>query len=224
LLIRAVIIISILLSSVLLNGVSAKAQTFYTLNLDGCTGTCGTPPFGTVEVQAKSSTAVMVTLTLTQPGEQIVEIIDTGAHYAFTFNLSNVTGTPTITNLSSPTFFAVAAPPGPFTQPNFGAFSNAIDCPGCGPGASNPNNPKILSFLVTDPSGLTPANFTSNGSAFFTADILGNNGKTGAVGTKMPNAPATAPDPANMALFGTGLIVIGAFVRKRLGWHHEPLR
>jgi hypothetical protein len=210
---RILLLSALLVGSALFGGLSAQAQTFYSLNLDACTGTCGTAPFGTVEVQAESSTTVKVTLTLTKPGELI---IDTGAHYAFTFNLTGVSGTPNITNLSPTAVLAVATPPGPFTQPGFGAFSNALICTICGSGASNKSgmDPTTFSFLVTDLSGLTPANFTSNGSAVFTADILGNNGKTGAVGTNV--GVLTTPEPASMALFGTGLLAIGAFVRRRL--------
>jgi len=208
---KRILLLSALVGSALLCGLPAQGQTFYSLNLDACTGTCGTGPFGTVEVQTESSTTVKVTLTLTKPGELI---IDTGAHYAFTFNLTGVSGTPTITSLSPTGVLAVATPPGPFTQPGFGSFSDALICTVCGSGASNKSgmDPTSFSFLVTDSSGLTPANFTSNGSAVFTADILGNNGLTGAVGANV----ATTPEPASMALFGTGLVAIGAFMRRRL--------
>src|ERR1700727_3834906 len=121
---RILLLSTLAVGSVLLGGLSARGQTFYPLNLDACSGTCGTAPFGTVEVQAKSGTSVEVTLTLanTTPGELI---IDTGSHYAFTFNITGVTGTPTISIISPTGVLAVAAPPGPFTQPGFGDFSNA---------------------------------------------------------------------------------------------------
>jgi hypothetical protein len=63
-------------------------------------------------------------------------------------------------------------------------------------------------------SGLTPVSFMSNGSAFFTADILsGTTGKTGPVGA--PGPGSITPEPGTFALFGTGLLVFGGIIRRR---------
>ena len=42
-----------------------------------------------------------------------------------------------------------------------GDFGYSIDCPGCGPGASNAK-PGPLTFTVSKPGGLTPAAFIAN--------------------------------------------------------------
>ena len=46
----------------------AYASTIFTLNVDNCTGTCGTPPFGTVALDQVDPQTVLVSLTLESGG------------------------------------------------------------------------------------------------------------------------------------------------------------
>jgi PEP-CTERM motif-containing protein len=190
-----------LVVSALWGASAAHAQTFYNLTVDDCSGGCGTSPFGTVELQ-QGTDSVLVTVKLLN-GDQF---INSGLH-AFTFDVG---GAATIA-VSTTGFTADAPPPsGPYHQDGFGDFPYAIECgTACGPGGSSPGGSTLI-FTVNE-AGLTVSSFVSNGSAFFTADILGTTGHTGPVG-----AIAATPEPASMLLFGTGLLAIGTVVRRRL--------
>jgi hypothetical protein len=197
---RGLAVTGMLVVLALWGALAAHAQTFYNLTVDNCSGGCGTSPFGQVELQQDGTNSVLVTATLFN-GDQFV---NTGLH-AFTFDVG---GTATIA-VSTTGFTADAPPPsGPYHQDGFGDFPYAIECTGCGSGGSSPLAGP-LSFIVTE-TGLTVNSFVSNGSAFFTADILGTTGNTGPVG-----AIAATPEPASMLLFGTGLLAIGSMVRRR---------
>jgi hypothetical protein len=164
-----------------------------------------------VDLHQTGGNSVLVTATLFN-GDKF---IDTGAHHTFTFD---VAGAATITGVTSG-YTADAA--GSYSQPGFrGTFPYAIECTGCGPGASSPVG-GTLSFTVTESSGLNEASFISNGSAFFTADILGNNSNTGAVGAPGP-ALTIVPEPATITLLGTGLLaLIGAWKWWNQKWSRE---
>jgi hypothetical protein len=201
---RALAATGMLVVLALLSASAAHAQTFFQLTTDACTGTCGTSPFGQVELQQDGTNSVHVTVTLFNGDE----LIDTGAHQTFTFDVG---GTPMITMVTAG-YTADAA--GSYSQPGFGGtFPYAIECTGCGHGGSSPEG-GTLSFIVTESGGLSVANFISDGSAFFTADIIGNNGGTGAVGA--PGPGSITPEPRSLLLFGTGLLLIGVTLRRRL--------
>jgi len=89
----------------------AHADSIFTLTLDGCTGTCGTAPFGTIQLVQTTPTLVTVTETLSA-GERFA---GTGAGDALEFN---VLGPITINVLTSG--FAIG--PGPDSASTFGTF------------------------------------------------------------------------------------------------------
>lgn len=198
------------LSAALL-AVSAQAATItYTLNQDGCSGTCGTSPFGTITLTdtGVGSTTVTVTETL-KAGERFA---GTGAGDALEFNVDKAI---TIGNISAG--FGIG--PAPDTASTFGTFLYSIACTSCSGGnAGNPTGP--LTFTVTNAGGLTINDFIANaGGYFFSSDIFGTNGNTGNVaamsGTTGGGSPTPEPGTILLSLAGMGLIGLSS-VRKRV--------
>jgi hypothetical protein len=101
----------------------------------------------------------------------------------------------------------------------YGSFSNGIDCPGCGPGASNAYGGP-LSFTVM---GVSVANFVGNsskGSYLFAADVIGPNGGTGSIaGNQIREISSAVPEPSTwaMMLVGFGGLGLAAMRRRRAG-------
>jgi len=202
--------------------VIAQAQTTFTLNVDGCDGGCGgTVPYATVTLTQEGSN-VIVTETLNPTYTK--GFVATGAGRSLEFN---ITGDPIITIIANPgltsgfTIGTGTSPgvfevgPAPAHVSTFGTFDYSVSCivpSGCGHGASHPDMGP-LSFVV---KGVTINDFTANGGGFFFAsDLQGVNGNTGNIANKTAGVALVTPEPASMLLFGSGLLALGAVLRRR---------
>jgi hypothetical protein len=178
---------------------SAQASVLnFTLNQDGCTGTCGTGPFGNITLTDNGSGGVTVLLTLAAG----MRFAGGGAGDALEFNAIGP-----ISNINNTTDFAVG--PAPNTASVFGTFLESIVCTTCQGGQAG-NSPGPLSFTV---GNVNVNSFVANaGGYFFASDIVGNNGNTGNVAAKGPSS--SVPEPISLSLVGGGLLALGLF-RKR---------
>ena len=191
--------------TLLITGIAApaSASTIFTLNQDGCSGTCGSAPYGTVSLDQTSSNTVTVTLALAS-GERFA---GTGAGQALEFNIQDAA--PMFSNITSG--FSIG--PAPATASAFGSFLQSVTCTDCQGGkSSNPVGP--LTFTVTSASGIQVDDFVANSDGyFFASDIVGANGKTGNVGAE--GGVSATPEPASLALLGLGVSGVAVF-RKRV--------
>lgn len=185
----------------------AKSSSVFTLDQDGCTGTCGTGPFGTITLIQDTSTSVSVTLDLAASER----FAGTGAGDALEFNVSGFSGTLKITNLSPSTGFSTG---GADSASTFGSFLDSVICTVCQGGkSSNPAGPLSFEVSSTGAGGVTLADFIANtGGYYFASDIVGNNGKTGNVATRsfafLSPPPPSVPEPVSIGLVGVGLLAL----------------
>jgi PEP-CTERM motif len=185
----------------------AKADTVFTLNIDGCSGAgCGAGPYGTIDLSQVGSN-VNVTVTL-NPG---YVFISSGAGDALEFN-----ATGTITNISAG--FGVG--PAPDHASVFGTFLESVTCTGCGSGGSAPL-PGPLTFTVNN---VTIADFIANSDGNYFASDIGQLSTgdvlpviaTGNVGAGGGTSPSPVPEPSSLLLLGTGLVLLAGFCKARL--------
>jgi hypothetical protein len=186
------------------------ADVAYYLTTDGCTGTCGTGPYGTIDLSQTNANMVTVGFSLA-PG---VTFANTGAGAALAFEVSGPAPVITILPTSSPSASDYTA--GSAVKASaFGNFDLSIFCTGCKNGGSTSNPAGPIDFTVSRSTGLSVNDFVSSldnkgnptGFYFFASDIMGTNGKTGNVAALA--GTSVTPEPTyELLLIG----MIGAVV------------
>jgi hypothetical protein len=184
-------------------------------------------------------------ITLTQDGANSVDVgvdllpgygfVNTGGpHTPFAFNLTgtgalSISFTTPLDGIYASGVFSLNTAGGDDTP--YGTFGIAIDSSADG-GSANGYFGDLL-FTLTRVGGLDTNNFVRNsdndpivGGSYFAADIsdgLNTGAQAWAILTACTEncggggvGPAPVPEPATLALFGTGLITIGALRRRRL--------
>jgi hypothetical protein len=201
---------------------TARADS-YALNIDACSGGCGTGTLATVDVTQFAVNQVKLQVTFTTPTSMFVKT-GAGDDMAFAFNIA---GNPTIAlvgSITSGTPTAVLALIStnvgtPMTNSNFGDFGYAVWCPACGNGSAGGFLGPLT--FVLQATGLTPASFAtpSTGSAalgnqFFAVDMLG--ATTGNTGVVAGSARVPVPEPSSLITVGFSVLLLGFGIRKSL--------
>lgn len=198
----------ILFQAVLLVGGSiSTAQAFvsatqgFTLTAEGCSGDCGTAPWGTVTVSqdASNSSAIDIGLALNNPYR--IHATANANHPAFAFNLA---GSPAVT-LSLPSGFSWSS--SAHAVAPFGSFGYSVSCDAACANGYNANNPQFLSLVVTPSTGvLTLSSIVANASGYyFSTDVANTNGQTGNIASNAVSGPTgSVPEPGIVALMAIG--------------------
>jgi hypothetical protein len=197
--------------SVLTLAPSAKASVCtttdctYTFNATGVSQ-FGAGPYGTVELTLSGS-AIDFSIDLATG----FHLIDNGAHEAFTFN-DTLSGAVTMSAFSD-SIYSQESGAGPFGNPGYGSFSDAVKSTCTNGGGCGDNT---LTFAVSRVGGFTDINqlVASNGTAYFASDVSNANGNTGAIAVTGVSITTVTPEPVSSALVATGLISL-FFLRRR---------
>jgi len=193
-------------SALVLGAAGAASATQYILAYTN-EAQFGSGPFGTVDVTG-TSTDLHFEINVA-PGF----IVDTGAHYAVTMNLSG-------------TGFALVGAPGftlepgsSFSNAPFGGFNIALNCTtACGNGSNAPHPVSPFTFDITGTGlGVLAANnfLDSNQVSHpinFAVDVVRGDGITAVVGGGLGGA---VPEPATWGLMILGFGGAGAALRSR---------
>src|SRR5262245_12525645 len=185
---------------------SASAITFQ-LTSDHCTGGCGTPPFGTVDVtQVGANVGITVTLAA---GYQYAQ---TGAAdgQLFKFNGTGVALTDIVVGAHVP---ALAAATGALNGDGTGNFTFGINCPTCGNGPAGFGG--AISFTVNN-STIADVTAGNNLGNIFVADVLAPNGNTGPVDVHAVPGPVVGAGLPGLVMACGGLVALGRRRRRQV--------
>jgi PEP-CTERM motif len=181
-------------------------------------GSFGAGAYGSVTLeQISGDVSVMVSL------RSDLNFVDTGeSHAPFTFNIkgavsSDITGISFYDGLGD--VFAIDKDDvknAPFGEFKFGIVCKSVVGNKCTKGGSGGGYADPLSFTVKNANLLDFAFLSEDGkpNAYFAADVINENGKTGAVGSTMTVVTAV-PETETYAMMLAGLGLMGTIARRR---------
>ncbi len=174
----------------------------------------GSGTLGTVTLTQEGADSVNVEVVLSA-GTAFVNTGNANSHNAFAFDLSLLQPY-TISISSDPDLFSLTTAA---ENKPYGNFTYAIDCSGCGSGASAPFSGP-LDFNVTDDAGINVDDFTKNADGnYFSADVIGPGGNTGNIASTSVivgrTDPTPVPEPSSLLLLGSALVGIALVHQKK---------
>lgn len=193
-------------AAVIAGGATSASAITFQFTSDHCTGGCGTPPFGTVDVtQAGANVNFIVTLAA---GYQYAQ---TGAAdgQIFKFNGTGVALTDIVVGAHVP---ALVAATGAFNGDGTGEFDFGINCPTCGNGPTGFGG--AVSFTVNNAT-IADVTAGNNLGIIFVADVLAPNGNTGPVDVSVVPGPLAGAGLPGLIFAGGGLLALARRRQKK---------
>jgi hypothetical protein len=182
------------------------AQSFGTFNLT-LSNAFGSGSFGTVTVSDLGNSTADIKLDVSPNF-----VLDTGAHFAFTFSLASG-GSVQASSVSPNPNFSLVSGSGPFTNAPFGDFNVAIQS-SCTAGNCGSSNGSTIDLHVLNFAGLLSATGQYNSNdIYFAADIFKSgctgDGCTGVVGATFLQGGNQNETPLPAAVWLMGSILGG---------------
>ena len=177
----------------------------FELTSDHCTGGCGTPPFGTVDVtQVGANVHIVVDLADGPPNTTSWAQTGAADFQLFKFNATGVV----VGDISVVQTFAgqtLQANTGSLNGNGTGPFSFGISCTTCGNGAHGITSNLDFTIANATIADVTALNSLGN---VFVADIFSSQ-------TSNTGPVAAVPEPTTLLMVGTMLAGLGAAWRRR---------